>query len=439
MTTDHHTPTFNLKVVARETGLKPDTIRAWERRYGIPSPERTPGGHRLYTQHDIDTLKWLIARQHEGLTISRAVELWRMLEAEGQDPLYTVPSYKGAAIEASLVGQVAGDMLDDLRQAWVEACMYFDEQRAEAIITQAYGLYPAEVVGIEVLQKGLALIGEHWYAGKASVQQEHFASALAMRRLEALIAATPPPTRAGRIIVGCPPGEDHAFAPLLITFLLKRHGWDVIYLGANIPTARLAETIQTTKPQLVILSAQQLHTAATLLEAAHEIYDLGVMLAFGGRIFSRQPGLDGHIPGHYLGDEIGAVPETVSQIMTASLSPIAPQPLPPEYQTALHNFRENHVYVEAAVLQQLEPDKIQARLSQANADLSRSVMAALALGDMSLLDDDIDWLCGLLANYEAPVETLRRYLAAYHHAVGEYMGPEGDLIMGWLSHVIATI
>ena len=75
------TPTFNLKAVVQDTGLKPDTLRAWERRYGLPTPERSQGKHRLYSQRDIDILKWLNARQEEGLTISRAVDLWRKLEA----------------------------------------------------------------------------------------------------------------------------------------------------------------------------------------------------------------------------------------------------------------------------------------------------------------------------------------------------------------------
>ena len=57
------TPIYNLKVVVQETGIKPDTLRAWERRYGLPNPARTEGGHRLYSQYDIDTLKWLSARQ----------------------------------------------------------------------------------------------------------------------------------------------------------------------------------------------------------------------------------------------------------------------------------------------------------------------------------------------------------------------------------------
>ena len=80
-------PTFNLKVVIRETGLKPDTLRAWERRYGLPDPQRTDGGHRLYSRRDIEMLKWLMARQDEGVSISRAVNLWQSLEGEGKDPL----------------------------------------------------------------------------------------------------------------------------------------------------------------------------------------------------------------------------------------------------------------------------------------------------------------------------------------------------------------
>src|SRR5215210_4253986 len=75
-------PIYNLKAVVQETGLKPDTLRAWERRYGLPEPQRTDSGHRLYSQNDINMLKWLGLRQAEGMSISRAVELWRSLQGE---------------------------------------------------------------------------------------------------------------------------------------------------------------------------------------------------------------------------------------------------------------------------------------------------------------------------------------------------------------------
>lgn len=83
----NRSPAFNMKVVVQETGIKPDTLRAWERRYGLPDPQRTAGGHRLYSQYDIDLLKWLLARLDEGMSISHAVTMWRQLEVDGKDPL----------------------------------------------------------------------------------------------------------------------------------------------------------------------------------------------------------------------------------------------------------------------------------------------------------------------------------------------------------------
>src|ERR1041384_8857923 len=80
-------PAFTLKVVLKETGIPADTLRAWERRYALPVPQRSAGGHRLYSQRDIEPIKWLMKRQAEGLSISRAVDLCREQIASGLDPL----------------------------------------------------------------------------------------------------------------------------------------------------------------------------------------------------------------------------------------------------------------------------------------------------------------------------------------------------------------
>ena len=69
---------YNLKAVVNEVGIAPATLRAWERRYGLLKPQRSPGGHRLYSRQDIEMLKWLVARQQEGVSISQAMGMWRM-------------------------------------------------------------------------------------------------------------------------------------------------------------------------------------------------------------------------------------------------------------------------------------------------------------------------------------------------------------------------
>ena len=126
-------PTFNLKAVVQETGLKPDTLRAWERRYGLPQPQRTDGGHRLYTRRDIDTLKWLVARQEDGLSISRAVGTWEALVAEGKDPLLETvdlfTSEPAATFTTLPTPAEIGSTIHELRHAWVQACLDFDEQK----------------------------------------------------------------------------------------------------------------------------------------------------------------------------------------------------------------------------------------------------------------------------------------------------------------------
>jgi DNA-binding transcriptional MerR regulator len=219
-------PLFNLKAVVQQTGLKPDTLRAWERRYGLPSPARSGGRHRLYTLSDLEVLRWLMARQREGLSISRAVDLWRQMQAGGRGTL-PIPRPPGSAAEPSL----AGGMLDQLRQEWLAACLAYDERRAEQAAAQAFALYSPETVCLELLQRAIAEVGDLWQQGAATVQQEHFASELAIRQVESLLMAAPPATRPGQILAACPPQEYHVFGLLLLTLLLRRRGWAVVHLG----------------------------------------------------------------------------------------------------------------------------------------------------------------------------------------------------------------
>src|SRR5512135_2774657 len=249
-------PTYNLKAVLRETGIAADTLRAWERRYGLPMPQRTAGGHRLYSQHDIHLIKWLQARQAEGLSISRAVKRWNEMAASGDDPLE-----KAWEMETQgLAG--AHSNLDAACEEWLAACLAFDESTAERTLNQAFALYPVETVITHVMLQGLREVGIRWHEGKATVQQEHFMSSLAMRRLDTLVAATPAPGRPAAIILACPPAELHSLPLLYLNVMLRRRGHNVVFLGADVPTEHLEDTIRTVNPDLVVLAAQRLTTAA---------------------------------------------------------------------------------------------------------------------------------------------------------------------------------
>lgn len=442
-------PMYNLKAVVKETGLKPDTLRAWERRYGLPEPRRTPSGHRLYSDRDIAILKWLLERQEEGLSISRAVALWHQLINEGKDPISVENNAQSVSIGTTLpatamsvesVGSANVDMIDQLRQRWIFACLAFDEQQAEQILEEAFSIISTEKVCLSLLQQGLAEIGLGWLQGTITPQQEHFASSLAMRRLQSLLSSTPAPTKPERILVGCPPEETHTFSPTLVALLLRRRGWNVIYLGANVPLENIQDTVVNTDPNLIILSAQQLHTAATLVEIAIALIDSGVPIAFGGRIFTRNETLQQRIPGHYLGNQVEQAVHSVEKILKMSqedqLYIYSKDRLDLEAASA---FEDHRSQIESDVWQNLETIKIDRRfLTAANSSLGRTIRAILILQlDAEQMHDiDSHWLRNMLpSRYPVSSTAISLYLATYANTVQQYLGDDARTVTEWLRNL----
>ena len=432
MASPNETPMYNLKVVVNETGIKADTLRAWERRYGLPKPNRTNGGHRLYSDKDIAIVKWLMGRQEAGLSISKAVKLWSSLETNDDSPLRALDSQNKRQTAVNGYPQ-----LDGARVAWIEACLNFDEAAAEGILTQAFATYQPEMVLTQLLQRGLADVGERWFNGNATVQQEHFASALAMRRLNSLLAASPAPTRAGRLLIGCPPHEYHDFAPLMLTILLRYRGWETIYLGANVPHGRFVSTVNTIKPNLIMMTAQQLHTAANLFEVAQSLAsEKDIRLAFGGRIFNVLPKLRKRIPGYFLGETIEDAAQTVEKLLNATEPFLPVQPIPDIYLQALAIFRDKQALIEATAWNILKTQGISyEHYTNANLHLSRDIYAALTFGDITYLSAEIAWVEKLLLNYSMPSEALRLYMTGYHQAARDHLAGPAELVVDWLSEM----
>jgi DNA-binding transcriptional MerR regulator len=430
---DNQIPTFNLKVVLKQTGLKADTLRAWERRYGLPKPVRSSGRHRLYSQRDIDTIKWLQTRQSEGLSISNAVELWQSLENEGNDPIL-MGEYSTLAASAVPAAVTGVRSLDDLKMLWVAACNSFDESASARILSEAFSLYAVEDVCQRIILDGMHQVGEGWYAGQIAVEQEHFASAIAKRQLDGLVSAAPPPTRQERILVGAAPGEQHDLILLTITLLLRRRGWDVIYLGANVPLESYETILDPSRFDLAILSAEQLFTAGSLRDVALLAQKVNLPLLFGGRIFRVTPGLSSRIPAHYLSEHLEAIPGIVAQALTSSAG--MPSPTFPDtpHQKALVEFEEHASHIEMAVIQQMSPQMPVEFLEIANLNLTRDIQAALSLGDLNYLRQELNWIKGLIENRGLPGDILRIYLDAYSQAAANHLGQDSQLLVLWLEH-----
>jgi DNA-binding transcriptional MerR regulator len=412
---------YNLKAVMHEVGLSAATLRAWERRYGLLKPQRSTGGHRLYSRQDIELLKWLMERQNEGLSISQAVEMWKSIN-------------QGPIQPARLEINTGEAMLDELRARWIAACKVFDDQAANRILDQAFASAAPETICTELVQKGLAQIGEGWYAGSISVQQEHFASAIAIRRINNLLSAANPATRSGHILAACPPGEEHDFPLLLVTYLLRRDGWNVVYLGSNVPLHDLDATIRSTHPALILSAAQTLASAASLRQMSEYLLTQEVPLAFGGGIFNRIPAAIQSISGYYLGNDIAMVSQKIELLVTLPGSMPKAQPVSPEYAQFLGRFRQNESAIISYVENEMKSGTVKpAHVEIANANLTHMISSALILGDINLLDYSITWLDGLLENYGLPVSVTMQFYATYQKAVERYLGDKGGIILDWLS------
>jgi DNA-binding transcriptional MerR regulator len=422
-------PTYNLKAVLDETGISPDTLRVWERRYGVPMPQRTPGGHRLYSERDVQMVKWLIARRAEGQPISRAVKHWNALIASGQDPLAEYVAQQHASLQAALAA---------VREAWLAACRDFNEAEAESALDGAFGIASVEMVATEVVLRGLREVGGGWHSGKITVQQEHFTSVLAMRCLHDLIAAAPRPNRPTTLILACPPAELHSLPLLYLNLMLRRRGWNAIFLGADVPLEHLEDAASKTRAALVVMGAQRLFTAVALRDAALFLAKRQVPVAYGGYVFNQLPELREQIAGDFLGESMESSVDCIEGLAEGKAA--ARQPRSTVSSFGAQAYRALRSEVEAALRKrlagQVSPDM---ELDIANSYFGNSVAGALEFGNIAYVGANMDWINFLLTRPSLPFDSPRDYLQAYTAAVRQVMDRTGTEIADWLEAYAAGL
>jgi DNA-binding transcriptional MerR regulator len=302
-------PIYNAKAVTRQTGVTPATLRAWERRYGVLLPDRTAGGHRLYSARDIAAIKWLRQQIEQGMTISRAVALLQHQLGRAE----FMPS-----VQILTEAPQPARSLDTIRADLYEALIDFDEATAEEVLSEAYSLHPIEAVCVSVIQAVLAQLGHDWVSGKITVAHEHFASNYLRRKLLALID-TGPSTRPGTIAIGAAPADMHEMGILLLSIFLRRRGWHVVYLGQAVPLEDLPKS-------LPMLNADVLVLASTVPDSAQALRGIQTWLdripaaqrpafAFGGPAFNNHPELLSEVPGTFLGETLQSGIDAIERLM----------------------------------------------------------------------------------------------------------------------------
>ncbi len=242
---------YKMGTVTRLTGHSAGLLRIWERRYDLVKPHRTAGGHRMYTQQDLDLLLYIKQRLEEGASIGELAQLGRqaLIEAMNERP-------RAEPAAAAPLPPRVNSAIERWRAALVDAAERMDVDALEAELDEAFAALNADVVIYHVLHQVTHEIGRRWADRRLCVAGEHLATAVFYRRMLALLAQARGirPDSPGAL-VACLPDELHALGALVQAWELSRSGYKVTWLGAALPLEALDKALQTTRPEAVYLSA----------------------------------------------------------------------------------------------------------------------------------------------------------------------------------------
>ncbi len=306
-TQNQHHPVYNIKAVANLVGLLPVTLRAWERRYGLPLPQRGDQGYRMYSEYDLHLLNWIKSQLESGLSISRAVEYLNDLRAAGKDPI----------LEQPLLLSQPSVSTGHLATSFQQALEHFNDQSAAEILRRAFAIHSVDSVLLDVIQPTLVQLGEAWHRGELPITTEHFATQFCMQHLNSLLSSSAQPSRPGVIVAACAPGETHEIGLLSLVVMLRWRGWDVKYLGPNLKLDRMAEALTPLRPKILLFSATLPENAKNLhpLEKLLKHFSLPPPLVIlGGQAFERTR-LPDNIPAVYLNVSPSAAVEAIEKFM----------------------------------------------------------------------------------------------------------------------------
>lgn len=275
---DHH-PRHSIAVVSRRTGLSQLVLRAWERRYGVVAPGRTDSGRRRYSDLDVERLSLLgrlTAADHRIGDIAN-LPLADLRQLVGE---LVVP----AVARPVSVTPATGDAAAHLEQA-MRAVAALDPAALEGVLTRASLDLGRTALRQELIQPLLERIGDQWRDGSLRIAHEHMASTIVHAFLAAGNAAQVPEPGSPLLIVTAPVRNRHELGALLAASLGLDLGWEVLYLGVDLPAEEIAAAAMQRGARAIFLSLIYPPAdlvVATQIEQLRRLVGPGVGLLAGG-------------------------------------------------------------------------------------------------------------------------------------------------------------
>jgi DNA-binding transcriptional MerR regulator len=266
------TARYPIRAVSKLTGIGIDTLRAWERRYGVVTPVRDDRG-RMYTEADVARLRLLNGAVERGHSIGRLAGLSndQLRDLCGAPDAPDVPARVVTRLDTAA-------LLTALRE--------YDAVGLDQELSRlAAVLRPLDLLQ-DVLMPVLTQVGDDWHRRRTRIAQEHLMSSTMRNLLGAFLRVYARREAAVRLLFATPTGERHEIATLGAAMLAASAGLGVSYLGADLPAREIVDSVEPAGARVLVLG---LTTAATdkarerdLKTIVRELPD-GVELWAGGR------------------------------------------------------------------------------------------------------------------------------------------------------------
>lgn len=263
---------YSISDIESLIGIKAHTIRAWESRYNLVPPKRTPTNIRFYDEEDLKVLLNIVTLNGKGYKISRIAKMSKQQISE-------------------MVTQFKSDWNNEAVQVLYlsDATLKYDELAFAEILSgciKEMGLTKAmDIVLFPFMKK----VGMLWQTGAIDPSHEHFASNLIRDRIIVEIDKVVKPEKENpkRFLLFLPEVEMHETGLLFARYLLKKCGMDTLYLGQEIPYSDVKKVIVSYQPDYAFIVLTSLNLGKDINKIIGKVMDhLDVPLLVAGSLIS---------------------------------------------------------------------------------------------------------------------------------------------------------
>ncbi|MDD2521968.1 MAG: MerR family transcriptional regulator [Anaerolineaceae bacterium] len=305
-------PEFTIKAVQHRTGIKPVTLRAWERRYNLLEPIRLPNGYRLYSERDIQLLLWVQRRVDSGISISQVVQQFNQIREKGVWP-ESIQTFSPAKPRKQ-----APRPARHYAELMFGALVAHNEERAGLIFEECQLYFDLLTIFQEVVQPCLALLDEAWFVGDIRLTTRHMAHTVIKGRMAGIMQGLPIIKEGALILVGCGPEETEEMDAMMLSVLLRQNNYHVEYLGQDLPTDDLIDYSKISRPKLICLAINTEPTAYLLNGFAKQLSSIRgkPKFAYFGKYVSANEDAREKLNGAYLGETLKINLERIRRLLT---------------------------------------------------------------------------------------------------------------------------